>query len=245
MKRVVKNILKKLGYSIVPTNIQNTFEPPNAFEDQKSLINSEDRIIIFDVGAHFGETALKFNQLFNNCIIYSFEPFFESFKILKESTQNYQNIEIIDIALWNKIGEINFHVNRSSGTNSILSTHEQGPNIWGDGLLDILGTIKINATTIDNFIEDNRISKIDILKLDTQGTECQVIEGAKEAIKKGLIKLIYMEIITMPTYRNQKTLDEILKVLRINNFNLYNMYNYSYTDKGELRQIDAIFLYNK
>jgi hypothetical protein len=46
----------------------------------------------------------------------------------------------------------------------------------------------------------------------------------------------------MPTYQKQKHLDEILLLLRRKGFVLYNFYNLSYTNAGELRQVDAIFI---
>ena len=51
-----------------------------------------------------------------------------------------------------------------------------------------------------------------------------------------------MEILTLPTYENQKKFDEILLLLRTNGFELYNIYNTSQTKNGVLRQLDAVFV---
>ena len=48
----------------------------------------------------------------------------------------------------------------------------------------------------------------------------------------------------MPTYSGQKHFDEVLYLLRSKGFQLFNLYNYSHTEFGELRQVDAIFIYN-
>src|SRR6185312_11125048 len=105
-----------------------------------------------------------------------------------------------------------------------------------------LDKIKIDSVTLDDFVSQNGIGKIDILKMDTQGTEYQILEGAYRCLQMKKIGLIYLEIITMNTYQKQKNLDEILLLLRINGFVLYNFYNLTYTNLGELRQVDAIFL---
>ncbi len=52
------------------------------------------------------------------------------------------------------------------------------------------------------------------LVLDTQVTEYQVLEGASKAMEENKISLIYLEIITKPTYKGQKNFDEILFLLR-------------------------------
>ncbi len=248
IKKFINNILKKFGYKIVKSNNSfannNQINSHNPFYDQRILIGDKDTIVVFDVGAHHGQTAIQYNRLFKNCRIYSFEPYADSFKILKETIKKEKNIEVFNIAFWNKVGEVNLHVNKYSATNSILPTHREASNTWGENLLNTLETIKVSSTTIDDFVEKKRINKIDILKLDTQGTEYFIIEGAINTIKKGKIKLIYIEIITLPTYQGQKHFDEILSLLRLNGFKLYNMYNYSFTQFGELRQIDAIFLCN-
>ena len=50
----------------------------------KNIVKKENPIC-FDIGAHIGESVLYFNKLFNNPLIYSFEPSPKSFKILKNN----------------------------------------------------------------------------------------------------------------------------------------------------------------
>jgi len=243
MKRVIKILLQKSGYVVISKKYLES-KKANAFKDQKVLINSENELVVFDVGAHYGETALKYNQLFENAMIYSFEPYKESYCILKKNVEPYMNIKVFNTALGDKNDKVKFHINKFSGTNSILPTHHLGSKIWGEELLDTLEVINVESVTIDDFMERNGIQKIDILKIDTQGTEYDVIKGASNSISKGAIKTIYMEIITMPTYQDQKHFDEILQFLRIKGFRLFNIYNYSHSKEGYLRQVDAIFLYS-
>jgi len=236
MKEVLKNLFKKLGYRIV--NLNSIERDP--FKDQVRLI-SNNPTAIFDVGACTGEVSIHYNNLFSNSIIYCFEPYLPSFHILKEKTSSRKNIKCFNLALSNTSGEQNFHVNKFYATNSILATHADSAKNWNEEALFTLEEIKISSITLDDFVILHEIDKIDILKLDTQGTEFQIIEGASQSIRENKISLIYMEIILMPTYQEQKNLDEILLLLRNMGFSLYNFYNYSYTNAGELRQVDAIF----
>jgi FkbM family methyltransferase len=241
-KRLVQGLFKSFGYEISATSHYNLEEHIPEYTDQQKIIGNGP-ITIFDVGAHNGQTSHTYNKLFSQASIYAFEPFPQSFDILKKNVEDKENIKVYNVALSNVIGKVKFNVNESSQTNSILSTHIDGADTWGKNLLSTIDTIDIESTTIDKFVEKNTIDKIDILKLDTQGTEYFIIEGAAKTIAKNKIKLIYLEIIIMPTYDGQKYFDEILLLFRANNFHLYNLYNFSHTANGMLRQVDAIFIH--
>lgn len=240
MKKLIKKIFNALGFEIIQTKY--VVSPPDAFEDQKRIFADQKSVVVFDVGAHHGQTALAYNKLFNSSEIYSFEPFDESYTALITTVKSFSNIKAFNTALSNITGEVDFHSNQSSATNSIFATHQEGAAIWDVDLLNTLNKIKVPVTTIDAFVATHNISHIDILKIDTQGTEYLVIEGALDSIKAGKIKLIYMEILTLPTYVNQKKFDEILLLLRTHGFELYNIYNTSHTKNGTLRQVDAVFV---
>jgi len=215
----------------------------NEFETQKKLIKIEDPII-FDVGAYIGGVSSIYRKLFPNATIYAFEPYKESFNELLNVSEKLKLIPY-NKAISNINGNIEFNINAAAQTNSILSTHPDGDRIWDSmGYVNNLNKTIVESITIDTFLENNNIEKIDILKLDTQGTEYMVIEGAVNSIKENRINIIYTEIITLPTYIGQKYLDEVLNIFRINDFNLYDVYNQSYTNDNKLRQVDAIFVHN-
>lgn len=234
--KLLRKILSRAGYEVQKKS-------PNAFFEQKRLLSGVEKPIIFDVGAHHGQTARHYYSLLDNSTIYSFEPFPESFSELVENTQKYQNIKAYNLALSNKDGKIKFHSNILEYTNSILETDFRSAHTWETDLIKTQKVIEVDTITLDSFVEKNQIPKIDLLKLDTQGSEFMIIEGAKQSIKSNKIKLIYTEIITMPTYQGQKDFDEVLNIFKINNFTLYNLFNFSIIE-GQLRQVDAIFVNN-
>lgn len=239
MKKIIKSIFGTFGFELIK---KSSIENP--FELQKKIIkNTKKSITIFDVGAHVGNISLKYNKLFPNSSVYSFEPFKESFLSLKQNTAQHKNIKPYNKGLGEHIGTSKFHSNIHEQTNSILATHVDGDSNWGNK--DILKTkeiLEIELTTIDQIVEEKNIKKIDILKLDVQGAEYQVMAGAKKTIEKEMISLIYTEIITIPTYENQQELDEALKMFRQYGFELFNIYNSGHTENGRLQYIDAIFV---
>ena len=246
MKKNIKKLFAQMGLRI--EKINNNSESvdvdfSNAFEMQKYLTKkTNEDVVIFDIGAFNGNTALLYMKLFPLSKIYSFEPFPESFSELVKNTSTYKDIIPINKGVGEQEGVSNFNSNSFSPTNSILNTHPSGSKVWGNGLLDTSETIEVELTTIDSFVNTHGIKNIDILKIDVQGAEYKVIKGAKETLKKGIIKIIYTEIITLPTYEGQLDFDEMISLMKSFGFKLYNFYNLSLTTEGELRQVDAIFI---
>jgi len=246
MKIILKKLLAQMGFKI--ERISNNSEGVNAdfwdaFKMQKYLTNKiNEDVVILDIGAFNGNTALKYKKLFPLSRIYSFEPFPESFSELVKNTSAYKDIIPINKGLGEHEGVSNFNSNSFAATNSILNTHKSGSKVWGNGLLETLETIKVELTTIDSFVNTCDIKNIDILKMDVQGAEYMVIKGAKETLKKGIVKIIYTEIITLPTYEGQLDFDEMINLMKSVGFKLYHFYNPLLTKEGELAQVDAIFI---
>ena len=238
-------IFALFGFKIYPINKAPANNPvlDDGYEMQKKITRDLGaELTIFDIGAFDGGTALKYQELFPESKIFSFEPFPDSFSKLVQNTKSFKNIIPINKGIGELEGFAKFNSNSFAPTNSLLATHESGSTFWGEGLLDTEKTIEIELTTIDNFVEIHGIKKIDILKMDVQGAEYLVLQGAKKSFEKGIINMIYTEIITLPTYKGQLNFDEMINLMRTYGFMLFNLYNYSLTDGGQLRQVDAIFL---
>jgi len=236
MKKTLKKIANKCGYRISRLSNPNI----NAFTAMQYLLKEVKEPIIFDVGACYGYISLAFRKMFPLARIYAFEPFEESFECLKANTISDELINIFNFGLSNREGTQSFHSNKRPGTNSLLATHESSEP-WGKGYVETKEIIQARFNTLDSVIETMKIPRIDLLKLDVQGAEPLVIEGASEACSRGIIRLIYSEIITQPTYKDQKRFDEALGSFYNSGFDLYNIYNMDLTREGRLRQVDAIF----
>lgn len=211
---------------------------------QKDLLSKIDSPMIFDIGAYAGDVSLLYRRLFPNSTICAFEPYKKSFDMLVNNT-NGHDIKCFNLAIGNMNGKVSFNVNAAAQTNSIFDTHKDGDNTWDNkGYVKMIEKQIVDICTLDTLIKDMGITKIDILKMDTQGTEFTIIEGAINSILTNKIKLVYSEVITMPTYVGQKHLDEVIRLFRENKFSLYDIYNQEYTSDKKLRQVDAIFIHD-
>lgn len=247
MKQLIKHLFTTLGFKIQRVNKKGndlSVDFKNPFEVQDYLINStnDKEVIIFDVGALDGRSALRYLKHMESSKIYSFEPFPDSFSKLVANTTELKNIVPINKGLGSKKGLASFNSNSSPRTNSLMKTHESGSQIWGKGLLETQEVIEVELTTVDAIVKEYKIPGINILKMDVQGAEVKVLEGARDTLGKGMVDLIYTEIITLPTYEGQLVFEETIKVIKSYGFKLFSLYDLSLTSQGELRQLDAIFI---
>ena len=239
MKKLIKKLVNRCGYRI--SRLAKPLSTLDAFTAMKQLLSGIREPVIFDVGAHHGHISKKFRDLLPTSVVYAFEPFKESFEQLKMNIASDPKITAYNFGLSNKDGMQSFHSNSSSATNSLFPSDKAGIQTWGENLLETQKLVEAGFKTLDSVVQTMQIPKIDILKIDVQGAEHLVIEGAAKACSQGLIRLVYSEIITQPTYKGQKRFDEALASFYNNGFDLYNIYNMSFTSEGRLRQLDAIF----
>jgi len=183
--------------------IINLFEIKSKYRIIKKLkkIFSTNIDIFFDVGGHHGETTIFLNKSFIINKNYIFEPSQESFKKLEKNTANLRkksNLYIFNFALGNETKNILLKQVRESSSSTFHDFDESTAyfkrknkilNFFNKKNFFVTKTVKIK--NIQDFIKENNIKKIDLMKIDTEGYEYYILEGLKEFIKN--IKVIYFE----------------------------------------------------
>jgi FkbM family methyltransferase len=113
----------------------------------------------------------------NNVLVYSFEP---EPKNLERFTDNIRlnsisNVNLISKAVSNKIEQLRLYMSRdhNAGTHSII---REDPNVTEDYVV-------VDATTIDTVINEQGIDRLDLVKIDVEGAELEVVEGANKALR--------------------------------------------------------------
>lgn len=217
-----KSIIKLTGYWIykrkhLPVGI-DLFEDINRKTDLTMKT-------IFDVGANIGLTAKQFQEVFPNSIVLAFEPVANTFQILKNNVKSNEKIICHNFAFGekNEVIEIKLFDHSQSYLNS-LKVNAMNPK-------DSAQTEKIQVKTIDTFLNDNpEINSIDLLKIDTEGFETQVLQGALMAINSGKIKLIYLEVGFSKTNHRSTYYPSIHDFLDSNGFSFFGMYEITHKE---------------
>lgn len=125
--------------------------------------------VVLDVGANIGQTALLASQYADR--VYAFEPLPSAMHRLRENIalNNITNIFTYEVAVGSKDGRA--HIQEPPESNS------------GLGKIGALG-INVPITTLDTFVKDNYLKKIDLIKLDIEGGELEALKGAVDTLKK-------------------------------------------------------------
>jgi FkbM family methyltransferase len=184
--------------------------------------------IIFDVGAHHGESIKFFNKYFNVKKIYSFEPSPINFANLKRNIQkkNFKSFIILEnlgLGLKSEKRQLNQTIESSSSTFNEINYNSKYYN-KKKNLLNFFSNkryvSKIDTTmsSLKNYITINKINKIDLLKIDTEGFEFDVLSGLQDEIKK--VKFIFFEHHYDDMYKKEYTYSDISKLLKYNNFKM-------------------------
>ena len=79
---------------------------------------------------------------------------------------------------------------------------------------------KVRIDTIDNYCRKNKILKIDLLKIDTQGYEDKILKGCKTMLKNKCITAIEVEVVFSNVYNKTNNISDLEKYLVPNNFRL-------------------------
>ena len=99
------------------------------------------------------------------------------------------------LAFSNEKGVKSFYLNTFfPASGSSLNTIHVDDKLWNFTRKLITGNLKkqfktfeVKTDTLDNYCEENNIDNIDILKIDTEGSELEVLEGAKNILKKQIL----------------------------------------------------------
>ncbi|MDR3001824.1 MAG: FkbM family methyltransferase [Fibromonadaceae bacterium] len=138
------------------------------------LVKNEPKVII-DAGANIGLASVLFANKYPFAKIIAIEPEESNFEMLKKNTAPYSNIHIIKAALWNSICELDLF---------------GGYDHWGfrlgmDRKESRMSKQHLTKTiTIEKIIEDFNVDKIDILKIDIEGSEKEVFDSSFAWIDK-------------------------------------------------------------
>lgn len=215
-------------------------EIKDPFRDMRVLLSGIKINSICDIGAHHGDISLKLASLFPSSKIYSFEPYSQSYEVLRKKAEINSNIVPVNCALSSSNGEVNLYINVQDSTNSLSPTGEMGKK-YQSWQTETLSTELVRVFTLNSWGKQNSITEIELLKLDVQGFELRVLEGAEDYLKS-TVRLIYTEIEFVKIYKENCLYFELEEFLRQFNFELFQFYNLTSGDDRQLVTGDAIFI---
>lgn len=193
----------------------------NAFSDLRFLLQAIPVHTVFDVGANIGYITDAFLHAFPKANIYCFEPTPTTFEVLQKRLGNSPYTKLYNQAVSDESGRLTFYLNRNSGTCSLLEPETYNKLTWARKSLN---PIEVSVISLDEFCSREKISEIDLLKLDIEGSELKALQGAQDMLERSKIALIYTEVVFVPLYKNQPLFHQIVQYLHEVHYALYNVY---------------------
>jgi len=120
--------------------------------------------VIIDCGANIGLTSVYFAQRFPNATIISVEPERKNFEMLQKNASGYKNIHALNYGIWNKATSLEV-IDRGEGAWAFV-VNEVPKNTQG----------AIEAISISAIKQQFNLEKIDVLKIDIEGSEKELFE---------------------------------------------------------------------
>jgi len=238
VKKIIRKLLSKFDYRLIKIS-----KNKNSFDIILKILKEKNINSVLDIGANKGQFAAKLrNSGYKNEII-SFEPLSKEHELLSQNAIKDDFWKIYPrCAIGNSDGNININISNYSLSSSILN------------FTDIHKMAKPEAKTIG--VENCPIYKLNsiakelklyekdfFMKIDTQGYEKFVIEGASECIKN--CKIIFCEVSLKEVYKNQDLWFTIINLLRDKGFEIASIENGVFAEKKNyLLQADIIFIKN-
>lgn len=235
MKKFLQYLLSFFGYNIIKS--KNFYKINRTLDKAIKSIIKKKNPIIFDIGAHEGESIDRFRNLFEHSIIHSFEPQNLIFEKLKNKKKNYKNLFLNNFGLSSEKGNKEIFVNSNTAASSYLSIDNK------DKFFRTIKTIQKEQTkidTLDNYFNKINIDFIDLVKIDVQGYEEDVLKGALKSLNK--VKLIEIEIVFVNLYEKHSSFYQIENILQKHNFELYSLSSISINRvNDQIRNLDALY----
>ncbi len=172
------------------------YEKINKDSIEKSLDNSK---VFFDIGSNIGLFSIYFKLKFPELEVHAFEPEPLNIRCLESSIESFKlsNFKLNKIGLSDEECETKLYVDPVNMGGASVSQSS------GDRV-----AITINISTLDKYVESHHIQNIDVIKIDVEGLEEKIIDGAAESLKK------YKPLIIFECIHNELKSNNVVRAIK-------------------------------
>jgi FkbM family methyltransferase len=181
----------------------------------------DDPLRVVDVGCRWG-FADEWEDLGDRCEIVGFEPDTVECERLRESYRDRPWLRIVPHALGATQGDATLYITRDPACSSVYppidEVVDRHPRLEPQRLVR---SETIELITMDDWCADNGFDTVDLIKVDTQGSELDVLRGAKRTLES--VSVVQTEVEFNPMYERQPLFGDVDRFLRERGFVLWNL----------------------
>jgi FkbM family methyltransferase len=149
----------------------------------------EPGMIFFDVGTNAGVFAISAAKKIGEKGVFAFEPCSSTCELLKRNLllNRLAGVNVVQMALGDSVGEGVLQINAPGrdGLNTLgQATHSDSK---------VVGQENVRITTVDVFMKDHHVPRVDVMKVDIEGAELMLFRGARDLLERADAPLILYE----------------------------------------------------
>lgn len=206
-----------------------------------SLMLADQNIdLVFDVGANTGQFAKSLRKAGYTHRIVSFEPLSIAHAQLLQASRNDSKWDIAPrAAIGDHEGEVEMHIAANSVSSSVLQMLDSHAIAAPDSAF--IGSERVRLSRLDTVTSSYLESGTrPFVKIDTQGYEDRVLDGATELLHK--VRGLQLELSLVPLYKEQKLFDALVERLCTLGYSIWAIWpGFFDPHTGRMLQVDATF----
>ncbi len=185
-------------------------------DELRALLESE--LVVADIGARWG-AADRWRPFGPRVRVIGFDPDAEECRRLQEVEPD---VRYVPVALGERQGVTTLHTTLEPACASFYPPApgivERHPELHG---MTCTGTAEVEVTTLDDWLDASDLDAIHVLKLDTQGSELQILTGATRTLEH--VRFLEVEVELNPLYDGQPLFGDVDRFMRAHGFVLWRL----------------------
>ena len=165
--------------------------------------------VLVDIGAHIGKYTLPTAKVVGNeGMVVAIEPHTFNYQTLQRNIglNKLENVIALNLAAWNMDCELKLFTGDAAGHHSVKVNRR-------------LGWVKVKAKMIDHVLKELHLGRVDWIKIDVEGAECEVLCGLDETISKYKPKII-TEVFYENVHARAQNVEEMKRFMKDHEYGL-------------------------
>jgi len=241
MRRTINKLLRGIGYELSKTSGNTATGIKGPFLKYIKDRQSQPFRLCLDVGANVGHFADEYLAEFSDSDIHCFEPTPQALETLRQKAAKNSHITVNPKAVGKTRGTSTFNLNAKSVTNSLLAASSDSAQWAPASYMAKETSLEVEVITLDDYCAAGNIQHVDLLKIDAQGYDLKVLEGAQRLLQEKRVNWIYIEMLLVPLYEGQCFFHEIHQFLHPLGYNLQSLFGTVFSPQGRMKWTNGLF----
>lgn len=192
---------------------------------------------VVDVGANVGMWSKAVLEIVDPHQLIAIEPSPDVFRKLTALVGSNPKVKLVQSAIGAEQGKADFHTMGASEWNSLLSVSEDIKQYYP--VVENHGTLTVDVTRLDDLLQG--ISEITLLKIDIQGGESALMDGATKTMKR--TRAVLLEVNFVSHYQGDTLFADLnRRMTKEFGFELYRIANPYHNSDGKILWANAVYI---